>query len=141
MSGDLIWNLALVVLFVLIGGVFAATEMALVTLRESQLSAIAARGRRGERVAALARNPNTFLSAVQIGVTVAGWLRSDSAIRARGRPVSSCQAATAPEDGPWIYYVTVNLATGETKFAETLSEHNVNVAELNEYCRTQSDRC
>ncbi|UYG15955.1 hemolysin family protein [Brachybacterium huguangmaarense] len=73
MSGDLIWNLALVVLFVLIGGVFAATEMALVTLRESQLSAIAARGRRGEKVAALARNPNTFLSAVQIGVTVAGF--------------------------------------------------------------------
>ena len=54
---------------------------------------------------------------------------------------ASIQAATAPEDGPWIYYVTVNLATGETKFAETLSEHNVNVAELDEYCRTQSDRC
>ena len=65
---DLWWNIALVVVFVLIGGVFAATEMALVTLRESQLNAIAARGRRGAKVAALARNPNTFLSAVQIGV-------------------------------------------------------------------------
>lgn len=71
--GDLLWNIALVLLFVLIGGVFAATEMALVTLRESQLNAIAARGRRGAKVAALARNPNTFLSAVQIGVTVAGF--------------------------------------------------------------------
>jgi putative hemolysin len=73
MNGDLIWNIALVIAFVLIGGVFAATEMALVTLRESQLNAIAARGRRGQRVATLARNPNTFLSAVQIGVTVAGF--------------------------------------------------------------------
>lgn len=73
---DLLWNIALVVIFVLIGGVFAATEMALVTLRESQLTAIAARGRRGERVAELARNPNTFLSAVQIGVTVAGFASS-----------------------------------------------------------------
>jgi len=73
---DLLWNVALVVIFVLIGGVFAATEMALVTLRESQLTAIAARGRRGERVAELARNPNTFLSAVQIGVTVAGFASS-----------------------------------------------------------------
>ena len=71
--GDLLWNIALVVAFVLIGGVFAATEMALVTLRESQLNAIAARGKRGAKVAALARNPNTFLSAVQIGVTVAGF--------------------------------------------------------------------
>lgn len=73
MTGDLLWNIGLVIVFVLIGGVFAATEMALVTLRESQLNAIAARGRRGEKVAALARNPNTFLSAVQIGVTVAGF--------------------------------------------------------------------
>jgi putative hemolysin len=71
--GDLLWNIALVVIFVLVGGVFAATEMALVTLRESQLNTIAARGRRGEKVASLARNPNTFLSAVQIGVTVAGF--------------------------------------------------------------------
>lgn len=73
MNGDLVWNIGLVIAFVLIGGVFAATEMALVTLRESQINAIAARGRRGERVASLARNPNTFLSAVQIGVTVAGF--------------------------------------------------------------------
>ena len=73
MNGELIVNIVLVIAFVLIGGVFAATEMALVTLRDSQVNAIAARGRRGERVAALARNPNRFLSAVQIGVTVAGF--------------------------------------------------------------------
>ncbi len=50
-------------------------------------------------------------------------------------------AALAPDDGDWLFYVTVNLATGETKFAVTGSEHQQNVAELNEYCRTQSDRC
>lgn len=70
---DLVLNIVLVVAFVLIGGVFAATEMALVTLRESQVNALAARGKRGQKVADLARNPNTFLSAVQIGVTVAGF--------------------------------------------------------------------
>lgn len=73
MTADLLWNIGLVIVFVLIGGVFAATEMALVTLRESQINAISARGRRGRKVADLARNPNTFLSAVQIGVTVAGF--------------------------------------------------------------------
>ncbi|MDU0325671.1 hemolysin family protein [Microbacterium sp. KSW2-21] len=70
---DLALNIVLVVVFVLIGGVFAATEMALVTLRESQVNALASRGKRGQKVADLARNPNTFLSAVQIGVTVAGF--------------------------------------------------------------------
>ncbi|WP_378147335.1 hemolysin family protein [Cnuibacter sp. UC19_7] len=73
MNGDLLLNIVLVVVFVLIGGVFAATEMALVTLRDSQISALAQRGRRGGKVAELARNPNRFLSAVQIGVTVAGF--------------------------------------------------------------------
>lgn len=67
-------NIALVLLFVLIGGVFAATEMALVSLRESQLHGLRKRGRRGAKVAGLARDPNTFLAAVQIGVTVTGFL-------------------------------------------------------------------
>ena len=66
-------NFGLVLLFVIFGGVFAATEIALVSLRESQLSAIERQGSRGARVAAVARNPNRFLAAVQIGVTVAGF--------------------------------------------------------------------
>jgi putative hemolysin len=72
-SGEVLANVGLVLLFVLIGGVFAATEIALVSLRDTQLTQIALRGRRGARVAALARNPNRFLSAVQIGVTAAGF--------------------------------------------------------------------
>ena len=73
MSPEVLANIGLVLLFVLIGGVFAATEIALVSLRDSQLTQLAQRGRRGARVAALARNPNRFLSAVQIGVTAAGF--------------------------------------------------------------------
>ncbi|GHE34011.1 hemolysin [Streptosporangium violaceochromogenes] len=67
-------NIALVLLFVLIGGFFAAAEMALVSLRESQVRRLDTRGRRGARAARLARDPNRFLSAVQIGVTVATLL-------------------------------------------------------------------
>ncbi|WP_433372974.1 hemolysin family protein [Streptosporangium sp. CA-115845] len=67
-------NIALVMLFVLIGGFFAAAEMAMVSLRESQVRRLGARGRRGVRAARLARDPNRFLSAVQIGVTVATML-------------------------------------------------------------------
>ncbi|MFJ3384818.1 MULTISPECIES: hemolysin family protein [unclassified Curtobacterium] len=63
----------LVVVFVLVGGVFAAAEIALVSLRESQLQQLEHRGSRGARVATLGRDPNRFLSAVQIGVTVAGF--------------------------------------------------------------------
>src|SRR5215212_10724444 len=73
MDTQTLLNFGLVVLFVLVGGVFAATEIALVSLRESQLSAIERKGPRVIRVAEVARDPNRFLAAVQIGVTVAGF--------------------------------------------------------------------
>ena len=53
---------------------------------------------------------------------------------------AAIQAAANPADGDWYYYVTVNLKTGETKFAETPEEHAANVQELNEYCQT-SEAC
>lgn len=64
----------LIAVFVIIGGVFAAAEMALVSLRDSQVKQLAGRGRRGQIVAELTSSPNRFLSAVQIGVTLAGFL-------------------------------------------------------------------
>jgi len=67
-------NLGVILVFILVGGVFAAAEMALVSLRESQVKQLARRGRRGQTVARLHENPNRFLSAVQIGVTLAGFL-------------------------------------------------------------------
>ncbi len=73
MDTQTLLNLGLVLVFVLVGGVFAATEIALVSLRESQLGAMERTGARGARVAELARDPNRFLAAVQIGVTVAGF--------------------------------------------------------------------
>lgn len=74
MDLDTLRNLALVLVFVLVGGVFAATEMALVSIRPSQLDSLEQKSARGAKVASLARDPNTFLAAVQIGVTVAGFL-------------------------------------------------------------------
>lgn len=50
-------------------------------------------------------------------------------------------AAAAPAEGPWYYYATVNLETGETKFTESYEEFLGFRAELDEYCATQSDRC
>ncbi|WP_090852383.1 hemolysin family protein [Nocardioides lianchengensis] len=73
MDAQTFLNLALVVVFVLVGGVFAATEIALVSLRESQLVQLERTGSRGAKVASVARDPNRFLAAVQIGVTVAGF--------------------------------------------------------------------
>ena len=69
------WVSAVVILvFVLIGGYFSGSELAVVSLRESQVQRMAATRKRGARVAALRRDSNRFLAAVQIGVTLAGFL-------------------------------------------------------------------
>jgi putative hemolysin len=51
-----------------------AAEIALISLRDSQVKQISLRGKRGAKVAFLTKNPNRFLAAVQIGVTLCGFL-------------------------------------------------------------------
>ena len=42
-------------------------------------------------------------------------------------------AALNPADGPWLYFVTVNLETGETVFSATLAEHEAAVERFIQY--------
>lgn len=67
-------NILLIFVFLLLGSVFAGTELALVSLRGSQIDQMEQEDARGARVAKIARDPNTFLSTVQIGVTLSGFL-------------------------------------------------------------------
>jgi putative hemolysin len=64
-------QIIVVLVIICVGGFFAASEMALVSLREGQIRALGKRGRRGQKAARLAQDPNRFFSAVQIGVTLA----------------------------------------------------------------------
>lgn len=43
---------------------------------------------------------------------------------------ASIDAVLNPADGTWLFWTTVNLDTKETKFENTLDEHNADVAEL-----------
>jgi putative hemolysin len=67
-------DLAIIAGLILLAALFVAAEIALISLRESQIRQMVARGKRGARVAALAENPNRFLAAAQVGVTVCGFL-------------------------------------------------------------------
>jgi UPF0755 protein len=53
---------------------------------------------------------------------------------------AALEAALNPSQGDYCYFVAVNLETGETKFARTEEEHNVNRQELDAYC-SESDAC
>jgi len=65
-----------VLALILIEALFVASEIALVSLRESQVQELAESGRRGAIVARLVRDPNRFLATVQIGVTLTALLSS-----------------------------------------------------------------
>jgi putative hemolysin len=61
---------------ILIEALFVASEIALVSLREGQVRAMALSGKRGATVARLVGDPNRFLATVQIGVTLTALLSS-----------------------------------------------------------------
>jgi putative hemolysin len=92
-------DIVLVAVFILIGGVFAATELALVTLREGQTRALAEKGRRGQRVARLVEDPNRFLAAVQVGVTLAGFLSAAFGAARLAVPVSDALESAGLSSG------------------------------------------
>ncbi len=71
---SLFFDLATIAGLIVLASFFVAAEIALISLRDSQVREIASRGKRGARVAALAAHPNRLLAAVQIGVTVSGFL-------------------------------------------------------------------
>ncbi len=54
---------------------------------------------------------------------------------------SALEAAKNPADGPWLFFVTVNPTTGETKFASSLAEHDQYVKEFQAWCQANTGKC
>ena len=74
MSGPLL-EIGIIAVLILFNAVFAATEMALVTIRQSRLNQLVDDGRRGaRRIQHLKSDPGRFLAVIQIGITFIGFL-------------------------------------------------------------------
>ena len=71
---------------------------------------------------------------LRVGALLLGLLAPAPHARANDI-LDALRAALAPADGPWLFFVTVNLETGETRFATTIEEHNANVALFQQYLR------
>ncbi len=54
---------------------------------------------------------------------------------------TAIDAAAKPADNEYLYWVTINLDTKETKFSSTLAQHNVYVAQYNAWCNDNPGRC
>ena len=97
-------EIGLVLLLVVVNAAFAGSEVALISLREGQLRRLEQEGGQGRLVARLARDPNQFLSTIQIGITLAGFLASAAAAVSLAEPLVPLLdflGRAAGPAGPW----------------------------------------
>jgi putative hemolysin len=88
------FDLAILVALILLNGVFAMSELAIVSARAAQLRMAADRGSKGAKKALeLATEPGKFLSAVQIGITLIGIVNGAYSGARLGGPVGERLAA------------------------------------------------
>jgi putative hemolysin len=80
-------EVGLILLLVVVNAALAGSEVALISLREGQLRRLEQEGGQGRLVARLARDPNRFLSTIQIGITLAGFLASAAAAVSLAEPL------------------------------------------------------
>lgn len=81
-------DIGLIAVLLLLNGLFAGSEIALVSLREGQLRALERTGGRRERaLVRLARDPNRYLGTIQLGITLAGYLASATAAVTLAEPL------------------------------------------------------
>lgn len=101
------FELALLFVLLIANGVFAMAEIAVVSSRRARLQMLANEGNKGAKMALLlAENPGTFLSTVQVGITLVGTLAgamSGAALIAKLTPVF--------ETVPWLDEWATTLAT------------------------------
>jgi putative hemolysin len=117
--GDIWPQLLLVVILVLVNAAFAGTELALVSLRESQLQRLEEGSATGGVLARLARQPNQFLATIQIGITLAGFLASAAAAVSLAAPLETHLDFLGGAAGPVsVILVTLILAYFTLVFGE-----------------------
>ena len=82
-------DVAIIAVLILINGVFAMSELAIVSARTARLEALARAGKRGARTAiALAADPGRLLSTSQIGITLIGIISGAYSGASLGGPVA-----------------------------------------------------
>jgi putative hemolysin len=112
------WIDALIILaLIALNGVFAMSELAIVSSRPARLQAMADGGSSGAETALkLSRDPGKFLSTVQIGITLIGIIAGAYSGASLGGPMGERFAAMGM-DREWAMTVGFGLVIGVTTYA------------------------
>ena len=99
---SVVLQIAIIVLLILLNGLFAMAETALVSSRKARLRQRAEEGNKGARAALeLAETPNRFLSTVQIGISLIGVLAGAFGGATIAEPLAGALRAVVPVLAPY----------------------------------------
>lgn len=79
-AGNIIVKLVILLVLILVNAFFAMSELAIISLNDNKIDKMAEDGnKKAKKIVKLTENSSKFLSTIQIGVTLAGFLTSASA--------------------------------------------------------------
>ena len=110
------FDAATILMLIALNGVFAMSELAIISARTAKLKAMAEDGSRGALAALrLARDPGKFLSTVQIGITLIGIIAGAYSGSTLGQPVGERLALLGmPAD--WAATTGFGIVIGVTTY-------------------------
>ena len=109
-------ELLIVLALVLLNGFFAMSEMSVMTSRKSRLKQLAQTSRRAARALALSEKPESFLSTVQIGITLIGILTGLFGGEAIGLAIGAWLQQLLPSLGAYAATIGKFIAVGLITF-------------------------
>lgn len=115
--GSIIFKLVLLFVLILVNAFFAMSEIAIISLNDNMIDKLAEEGhKKAKLIKKLTENPSNFLSTIQIGVTLAGFLTSASASTTFAQMLTDAVIKTAPSlpygiiNGASVVIITVIMS-------------------------------
>ena len=114
--GSIIVQIVILFALILVNAFFAMSEMAIVTLNDNKIDKMASEGnKKAKQIKKLTENTSSFLSTIQIGVTLAGFLTSATAAQSFAEMLSN-----AIEKTPVVDVIPVGIISGFSTVVITL---------------------
>ncbi len=100
-------DIAFLVVLILLNGIFAMSEIAVISSRDARLRKMARDGKRGAKSALILKNnPASFLSTIQVGITMVGILSGALGENALAEPLTAF-IATIPAMQPYAQPISL----------------------------------
>lgn len=113
-STSLILQIVLLFVLILVNAFFAMSEIAIISLNDSKIEKMAENGhKKAKQIMRLTENSSSFLSTIQIGVTLAGFLTSASASQVFAQRLTDAVSPILPDGIPvsLVHSISVVLIT------------------------------